>query len=135
MFCNSKKDKFIYCNVFLFVQGQDDYSIAVLPDEGTTIRQCESHLSFLSLLEVPKPLKYSISLDAVLNSQNKVNLEMENTDAYCLCIADMDIEKGKSQTPKTNDEPARKNEDPLAVSSILQYNMRPDLRIQMLSAS
>lgn len=98
-----------------------------MPDESTTVPLSESQ-SFLSLLKVPKPLKHSISLDAILNSQNKANWEMENADVYSPCIADMDIEKGKSETPKTKDEPIGnlKTEDPLTVSSICMrtiYNL------------
>lgn len=111
-------------------EGQDAYSLAVLPDESTTVPLSESQ-SFLSLLKVPKTLKHSISLDVILNSQNKVNWEMENADVYSPCIVDMDIEKGKSEIPKTKDGPIAnlKTEDPLtrALQRQISIQMRGNL--------
>ncbi|GMP26084.1 hypothetical protein CsSME_00002678 [Camellia sinensis var. sinensis] len=89
-------------------EGQDAYSILVLPDEGTTNLQCESQLLFLGHSEVPNSTDSQMCLDAELNCQNYVNLDIENANAYPPCLVDMDIEKGNSETAKTNDEDVEK---------------------------
>lgn len=104
------------------MQGQDAYSVAVLPNEGTMDPQCESQLALLSFIEIPEPLKNQPCLTES-KSLNHINLEMEKADSYFPCIVDIDIKKGKLDTPKTNDEIAAnlKNEDPLTVSSVYAY--------------
>ncbi|KAL7255064.1 hypothetical protein ACSBR1_009263 [Camellia fascicularis] len=89
-------------------EGQDVYSILVLPDEGTTNLQCESQLLFLGHSEVPNSTDSQMCLDAELNCQNYVNLDIENANAYPPCLVDMDIEKGNLETAKTNDEDVEK---------------------------
>ncbi|KAM7513615.1 hypothetical protein LguiA_003198 [Lonicera macranthoides] len=95
-------------------EGQDAYSVAVLPNEGTMDPQCESQLAFLSLIEIPDPLKNQPRLTES-KSLNHVNFDVAKADSYFPCIVDIDIEKGKLDTPKTNDKIAAnlKNEDPL----------------------
>ncbi|KAM7529274.1 hypothetical protein LguiB_032684 [Lonicera macranthoides] len=98
-------------------EGQDAYGVAVLTDQGITSypQSDESQLAFLSLTEVPEKLKTQLCLDTQLNTQNHIKLEMENADAYFPCIVDIDMEKGKLETEKTDDETFEnlKNEDPL----------------------
>lgn len=102
------------------MQDRDFYSIAVLPDQATSISLCETQLSFLKVLEVPQPLKHSLSLDAVLIGQNKVNRYMEDVDVSYPFIADVDSEKGRSEKPKTRIEPTTnvKNDNLFRVSFI-----------------
>ncbi|CAK9148948.1 unnamed protein product [Ilex paraguariensis] len=54
-------------------------------------------------------------LDAQSNHQNHIDLKMENVDLFTPHILDMDIEKGKLEIPKSNDETIGnlKTEDPL----------------------
>lgn len=102
------------------MQGQDAYSISVLPDAGTTNLQCESQLAFLGDSEVLNQSNTQMCLDAKLNCQNYISLEMENAEVYSPCIVDVDIENGNSGTPITNDdsEEKLKIEGPLIVSSV-----------------
>lgn len=103
-----------------FVQDQNSYKIAVLPDQSTAIPRCESKISSLYGLEVSQPLERSLSLDTVFSAQNKVKGNMGNVDVYFPCIADADLEKGGSEKPKTKIEPIgnEKIENPSTVSSI-----------------
>uniref|UniRef100_A0A5B7A8W0 Uncharacterized protein n=1 Tax=Davidia involucrata TaxID=16924 RepID=A0A5B7A8W0_DAVIN len=107
-------------------EGQDAYSILVLPDEGTTNPQCESQLALLSLLEVPNPFKSQACMDAQLNCQNYINLGLENADAYSPCIVDIDTEKVNSEIPETNDETVEKlkTESPLTRALQKQINLQ-----------
>ena len=109
------------------MQGQDAFGVAVLSSQGiTSYPQCdESQLAFLSLLEVPEILKSQLRLDTQLNTQNHIKLEMENADAFFPCIVDIDMEKGKLETEKTNDKTFEnlKNEDPLTVSLFVHYTI------------
>ncbi|KAI7986461.1 putative transaldolase [Camellia lanceoleosa] len=61
---------------FSFVHGQDAYSILVLPDDGTSNLQCESQLLFLGYSKVPNSTDGQVCLDAELNGQNYVNLDI-----------------------------------------------------------
>lgn len=122
---------------FQFVQGKDAYGVAVLTDQGITsyLQSDESQLAFLSLIEVPEKLKNQLCLDTQLNTQNHIKLEMENADAYFPCIVDIDMEKGKLETEKTDDETFEnlKNEDPLTVSLSMFYTIYDlDLIVQLL---
>lgn len=98
--------------VHLSQEGQD--CIALLPDQPTSISLCETKLPFLKVLQVPQPLKHSLSLDAVLISQNKVNRYMDDVDIFYPLVADVDLEKGKSEKPKIKVEPTTsvKNDNP-----------------------
>ncbi|KAG5529466.1 hypothetical protein RHGRI_030003 [Rhododendron griersonianum] len=90
------------------MQGQDAYSISVLPDAGTTNLQCESQLAFLGDSEVLNLSNTQMCLDAKLNCQNYISLEMENAEVYSPCTVDVDIENGNSGTPITNDDSKEK---------------------------
>lgn len=102
------------------MQDQDSYKIAVLPDQSTTIRQGESKVYLLNGLGAPQALERSLSSDAVFSGQNKVKGNMENVDVYFPCIADVDLEKGRSEKPITKIEPIGSGniENPSTVSSI-----------------
>lgn len=85
-------------------QGQDVYSISVLPDDGITNPQCEPQIAFLNFLEVSNPFKSQMCPDTQLNCKSCVGLQMESSDTYSPCTVDMDIEKGSLETPKSNEE-------------------------------
>lgn len=89
-------------------EGQDAYTISVLPDASTTNLRSESQLAFLGHSEFPNQSNTQVCLDAKLNCQNYISLEMENAEAYSPCIVDVDIENGNSGTPKNNDESKQK---------------------------
>lgn len=76
--------------------------------------ECE----YQSLTEVPSSIKTQICFDAQVKSQNPVTLKTDILDIYT--PLDVDLEKGKSETTKSNDEAlgSLKSEDPLTVSSI-----------------
>ena len=101
------------------------------PDEDTTNLQCESQLALIGHSEVPNTTNTQMCLGAEMNCQNHIGLEMDNADAYLPCIVDMDIEKGNSGAPKTNDEAVDKLkiEGPLPVSSNFIYVCIPNLLI------
>lgn len=102
------------------MQDQDSYKIAVMPDQSTTIRPCETKISFLNGLEVSQPLERSLSLNAGLSGQNKVKGNMANVDVDFSCIAVADLEKGRSEKPKTKTEPTGNGtiENPSKVSCV-----------------
>ncbi|GMY11360.1 hypothetical protein FCV25MIE_06599 [Fagus crenata] len=83
--------------------GQDVYSISVLSGEGKSPR-CASELAFLSILEVANPSKKQMCVDAQLNCQNCIDLQMKSADPISPCIVDINIEKEYSKTPESNDE-------------------------------
>lgn len=118
-----------------FMQGQDAYTISVLPDASTTNLHSESQLAFLGHSEFPNQSNTQVCLDAKLNCQNYISLEMENAEAYSPCIVDVDIENGNSGTPKNNDESKQKMkiEGPLIVSSLCVCILR--LSIPIISPS
>ncbi|KAK1391969.1 Trigger factor like [Heracleum sosnowskyi] len=89
----------------VYLSQEDQDCIALLPDQPTSIPLCETKLPFVKVLQVPQPLKHSLSLDAVLISQNKVNRYMDDVDVFYPFIADVDLEKGMSEKPKTKIEP------------------------------
>jgi hypothetical protein len=104
----------------LDLQGQDVYSISVLSGEGKSPR-CASELAFLSFLEVANPSKKQMCLDARLNCQNCIDLQMKSADPISPCIVDINIEKEYSKTPESNDEAVEslKSEGVLTVSFIV----------------
>lgn len=85
-------------------EGQDVYSMSVLPDEPDANLPCESKLSILSLLEVSNSFKSQKCLDAQLNCQDYIKLPMEKTESYSPRSVDVDIEKGNIETPITDEE-------------------------------
>ncbi|MFQ6645146.1 hypothetical protein Gotur_019126, partial [Gossypium turneri] len=87
-----------------FVQGQDVYSISVLPEEGNTSPKCTPQLTFLSLLEVPFPSKNQMCLDAKLSCRNFIDLKVDGEDAYSSCILDINIEKELPDILTSSDE-------------------------------
>ena len=111
--------------MFLFVQGQDVYSISVLPDDGITNPQCEPQIAFLNFLEVSNPFKSQMCPDTQLNCKSCVGLQMDSSDTYSPCTVDMDIEKGSLETPKSNEETmgSLKTEGVLTVSPIHSSNL------------
>lgn len=101
------------------MQGQDVYGISMLSEESKTATQCTSQLAFLSLVELPVPLKNQMCLDPQLNCQKFIDLQMESADAYSPCIVDIDIETDNFEKPKSEDEAVGsiKSEGQLTVSS------------------
>lgn len=87
------------------MQDEDSYKIAVVPDQSTTIPLCEAKISRLNGLEVTQSLERSLSFNAVFSGQNKVKGNMGNVDENFPCIAAADLEKGRSEKPKTKTEP------------------------------
>ncbi|OMO56075.1 hypothetical protein CCACVL1_26770 [Corchorus capsularis] len=85
-------------------EGQDVYSISVLPDEVNPSPKCTPQLTFLSLLEVPFPSKKQMCLDAQLSCQNCIDLNVDSEDAYSSCILDINIEKENSDMLKSSEE-------------------------------
>ncbi|EOX92107.1 Uncharacterized protein TCM_001111 isoform 4 [Theobroma cacao] len=85
-------------------QGQDVYSISVLPEEGNTSPKCTPQLTFLSLLEVPFSSKNQMCLDAQLSCQNCIDLKVDTEDDYSSCILDINIEKENSDILKSSNE-------------------------------
>ncbi|XVF17250.1 hypothetical protein REPUB_Repub10bG0103600 [Reevesia pubescens] len=84
--------------------GQDVYSISVLPEEGNTSKKCTPQLTFLSLFGVPFSSKNQMCLDAQLSCQNCIDLKMNSEDAYSSCILDINIEKETPDILKSSDE-------------------------------
>lgn len=103
-----------------FVQGQDVYSISVLPEEGNTSPKCTPQLTFLSLLEVPFSSKNQMCLDAQLSCQNCIDLKVDTEDDYSSCILDINIEKENSDILKSSNETVgnTKSEGVVTVSTI-----------------
>lgn len=116
---------YLEVSMFSFVQGQDIYSISVLPDGDITNPPCESQIAFLSFLEVSNPFKSRISSDSHLNCKNCIGLGMDNSDAYSPRTMDMDIEKGSLETPKADEQTmgSLKTEGVLTVSPTHSSNL------------
>ncbi|XP_057970540.1 uncharacterized protein LOC131159545 [Malania oleifera] len=85
-------------------QEQDVYCVSVLPDQSAVNLPCESQLALSSFLEVPIPLSSQTCLDAQLNCQNCISLQMESADPFSSCIVAVDIEAGNLEKPKASDE-------------------------------
>ncbi|GJS48563.1 hypothetical protein Tco_0598684 [Tanacetum coccineum] len=78
--------------------GCDTFSAVTLPDEDNTVPDSELPVALANSMDVYVPLKIQSSLDAQM-------MMVENAAAYSECTEkDADIEKGKSQTPSTNEE-------------------------------
>ncbi|XP_057495193.1 uncharacterized protein LOC130780273 isoform X1 [Actinidia eriantha] len=71
------------------------------------VNSCEE-LALIGHSEVPNTTNTQMCLGAEMYCQNHISLDMDNADAYLPCIVDMDIEKGNSGAPKTNDEAVEK---------------------------
>ncbi|KAI3757269.1 hypothetical protein L6452_04803 [Arctium lappa] len=86
--------------------GCDSYSVDALPDDGNTIPHCGLPVALSDSLEGYVALKSQLSLDdQQMNSQTYIDVMVENPSAYSGCIEkDVDIEKGKSETPRINEE-------------------------------
>ncbi|KAF5947367.1 hypothetical protein HYC85_013324, partial [Camellia sinensis] len=65
------------------------------------VEACSSNIAFVGHSKVPNSTDGQVCLDAELNGQNYVNLDIENANAYPPCLVDINIEKGNSETPKT----------------------------------
>ncbi|PKI66225.1 uncharacterized protein LOC116201187 isoform X1 [Punica granatum] len=85
-------------------QGQDVYSISLLPEEDSVDTDCASQLAALGLLEVQEPCKDRMCLDAQLDCEDFVDYQVESLDAYSPCIVDIDIEKDNYGMLKSNNE-------------------------------
>lgn len=87
-------------------EGCDSYGVVALPDDGNTIPHCELPVALSDSLEGYVALKSQLSLDdQLMNSQTYINVMVENPSAYSGCIEkDVDIEKGKSETHRINEE-------------------------------
>ncbi|KAH7565725.1 hypothetical protein JRO89_XS08G0006200 [Xanthoceras sorbifolium] len=83
---------------------QDVYDISMLPEEVNTSAQCASQLTVLGFVEVPFPSKRQMCLEAQLDCQNCIDLQMKSADAYSSCIVDINVDKEIPETLKTNDE-------------------------------
>ncbi|KAL1823480.1 hypothetical protein ACET3Z_010258 [Daucus carota] len=103
-------------------------------DQPASIPLYETKLSFLKVLEVPQPLKHSLSLDAVLISQKQVNRYMEDADVFYPLNADVDLEKGRSEKPKINVEPATfvKNENPVTKTMQRQLSLSTGEKVMQM---
>ncbi|GKB74896.1 hypothetical protein Tco_0936308, partial [Tanacetum coccineum] len=78
--------------------GCDTFSAVTLPDEDNTVPDSELPVALANSMDVYVPLKIQSSLDAQM-------MMVENAAAYSECTEkDADIEKGKSQTPSTNED-------------------------------
>ncbi|TXG60668.1 hypothetical protein EZV62_015241 [Acer yangbiense] len=100
---------------------QDVYDISMLPEEGNTSPQCASQLTVLSFVEVPFPSKSQMCLEAQLDCQNCIDLQMKSTDAYSSCIVDINVDKENPETLKTNDEIVGNAKSEGMVSVILRW--------------
>ncbi|KAI3462070.1 hypothetical protein Pfo_018733 [Paulownia fortunei] len=94
---------------------QNVHSIVVLTEGETTNLQYVPP-SNISYLEVPNLMKSQMCLNSEPNLQNHTNLEVDKVNNYAPCILDVDIEKGKAEIPKFNEESVAnlKSDDSLA---------------------
>lgn len=101
------------------MQGQDDCSIPVLPEEGNVSPQHTSPLTFLSFLGLRLSSKNQMCLDTRLNCQNCTDSQMQNEDAYSPSILNVNIEKESSEVLKSNEEMvgSTKSESVMTVST------------------
>lgn len=106
------------------MQVKDVYDISVLPEEGNTSPQCASQLTVLSFVEVPFPSKNQMRLEAQLDCQNCIDLEMKSTDAYSSCIVDINVDKENPETLKTSEEivGSMKNESMVRISPFMSLS-------------
>nr|XP_043616967.1 uncharacterized protein LOC122588821 isoform X2 [Erigeron canadensis] len=80
--------------------GCDSYSVVALPDEGSTVSQSEMLVALSSSMDVYAPLKNELPLDEQM-------MTVENAAAFSECPEkDVDIEKGRAETPSTFEETA-----------------------------
>lgn len=90
---------------------QGPQSVLISYDGSTNGPECESE----SIVVVPNLMKTQMCLDAHPKSQNHTSIKVDVMDIYATSILDTDIEKGKVEPPKSNDEAAGnlKTEDSL----------------------
>ncbi|KAL0396569.1 UNVERIFIED_CONTAM: hypothetical protein Scaly_0105300 [Sesamum calycinum] len=84
---------------------QNVHSIVVLPDRGTPNLQNELPLN-ISYVEIPNFVKSEMCLNSEPDLQNQINLKVDKLNNYAPCVLDVDIEKGKAEIPKSNEESA-----------------------------
>ncbi|KAL3622075.1 hypothetical protein CASFOL_034271 [Castilleja foliolosa] len=98
---------------------QSAHSSVVLPDDVATNMKYEP-ASNISSLDVLKLIK-SINSEPILQNQTKLE-EDDEVNNYASCILDVDIEKGKTEFSKFNEEPVAnlKSDNTLARSLPLQ---------------
>ncbi|KAK4383121.1 hypothetical protein Sango_2806900 [Sesamum angolense] len=77
--------------------------VVVLPDGGATNLQCELVQNVCSV-EVPNVMKNEICLNTESSLLNHTNLKVDKAQKNAPCNLDVDIEKGKTQIPKSNEE-------------------------------
>ncbi|PIN11873.1 hypothetical protein CDL12_15511 [Handroanthus impetiginosus] len=82
---------------------QNEHSVLVLPDGRNPNLQCEPPLN-IGYVEVPNLMKSKMCLDFEPNLQNGTNLKVDKSNNYAPCVLDVDIEKGKAESPKVNEE-------------------------------
>ncbi|CAL5349986.1 unnamed protein product [Camellia sinensis] len=98
---------------------KDAVDTALADSECYGLAGSDVRMSFFALVNVGGELakvvpgRVSTEVDACLTYDThsivrKVNLDIENANAYPPCLVDMDIEKGNSETPKTNDKDVEK---------------------------
>ncbi|KAK4411673.1 hypothetical protein Sango_0240300 [Sesamum angolense] len=80
-------------------------SIVVLPDRGTPNLQNELPLN-IRYVEIPNLVKSEMCLNSEPDLQNQINLKVDKLNNYAPCLLDVDIEKGKAEIPKSNEESA-----------------------------
>ncbi|KAL0349772.1 UNVERIFIED_CONTAM: hypothetical protein Sradi_4126400 [Sesamum radiatum] len=77
--------------------------VVVLPDGGATNLQCELVQNVCSV-EVPNVMKNEICLNTESSLLNHTNLKMDKAQKNAPCNLDADIEKGKTEIPKSKEE-------------------------------
>ncbi|KAL3527736.1 hypothetical protein ACH5RR_012392 [Cinchona calisaya] len=81
-------------------QFQGTQSVLMLSDGSMNSPKRESE----SILVVPNLMKTQMNLDRHPKCQNHTSLKVDAMDIYATSTLDTDIEKGKLETPKSNDE-------------------------------
>ncbi|KAJ1377336.1 hypothetical protein SESBI_48991 [Sesbania bispinosa] len=82
---------------------RDVYSISVLPEESENAN-CASPVAFLSIVEFPNQAKSAMCLDAHINCQNCIDVQMESKDVYSQCIIDIPSVNGNPVSPESFEE-------------------------------
>ncbi|KAL6526432.1 hypothetical protein OROHE_015441 [Orobanche hederae] len=79
------------------------HGVVVLPDGGVANTQYELPAK-LSSLEVPKFMKSQTCLNSEPSLQSHTKLEVDTVNSHAPCILDVDIEKGKAESIKFNED-------------------------------
>ncbi|KAF6148741.1 hypothetical protein GIB67_019349 [Kingdonia uniflora] len=77
-------------------EGQDSYSLSLLPEKENVDPQCPMQSAFLSLLDTSPQTENWTCLDAYQNFKNSTILQIESADKYSPCSVGTDIEMGDS---------------------------------------